>query len=212
MGEYMWWFSVFCICSTAGISGLPICVRCAFNYATVSSCSLVLLALLLVILDGVMCVSVSEWVLLLLLFAIRSSIQKRLLGYCTFMFLFLGFSLLRSLLLPLFSDLFAIIIIIILIFCYNASSLIGWCARAKGYRHRLPQLLEELWFRLEDQHLIGTALRAVLVIGALVLVIGCERCGIINHGLCLDIEHEIRMCARIYVAISPDSTISLPLI
>lgn len=127
-------------------------------------------------------------------------------------FCFWGFSLLRSLLLPLFSDLFAIIIIIILSFCYNASSLIGWCARAQGYRHWLPQLLEELWFRLEDQHLIGTALRAVLVIGALVLVIGCERCGIINHGLCLDIEHEIRMCARIYVAISPDSTISLPLI
>jgi len=49
--------------------------------------------------------------LLLLLFAIRSSIQKRLLGYCTFMFLFFGlvffllfmvwFSLLRLPLLPL---------------------------------------------------------------------------------------------------------------
>jgi len=71
---------------------------------------LFVLWLLLVILDGVEC-DVYVCFLLLLLFAIRSSIQKRLLGYCTFMFLFFGlvffllfmvwFSLLRLPLLPL---------------------------------------------------------------------------------------------------------------
>lgn len=50
------------------------------------------------------------------------------------------------------------------------------------------------WCCLEDQHLIGTALRAVLVVGALVLVIGCQRGGIIHHGLCGQMERKIKFC------------------
>lgn len=49
---------------------------------------------------------------------------------------------------------------------------------------------------LEDQHLIGAALRAVLIIGTLILVIGCQRGGVIHHGLCGQMERKIKFLTK----------------
>lgn len=56
-----------------------------------------------------------------------------------------------------------------------------------------------LWSNLEDQHLIGTALRAVLIVGALILIVGCQRGGIIHHGLCGQMERKIKFFRKLWV-------------